>query len=919
MRNITLIIFATLFSLSFAQTEVRTPDEWFKEGDRYMVASDYNLAIPCMERAAEGFHVEANKEGELEAWYEIGVMMRFMEKYTKALEAFNNAYSIAKDINADDWEMKILRLVQKINVSLDNAKEQARIDAMMDSIASSTNNDTVRFDYNRYKGEEAMKFKRYNIAELWFMKNDALVNASQENRTNIFGQQHYGDLRDVCIYQKKYDDALRYAYLSKNALQARMDSSSTNYYLPYLMIAMIHSHMGDNDGFANAIDTAFISVEQMEEPKSKAWYYEMKAIGYQNLKNHDLALRSYKEADSVLATKYPQDDDKRMEMLPQMAGIEFATEDYSNCVKHLSIYLDYISKTMGETNTRYVYVVSNLAVAMAYAGDVDGGQKYYEACIESIKRIIKQCMPYYTANEREGFWSIFSPIIMNIVPFATSSQGQSDTFTRSSYDALVMSKSFLLESERSIYDLIKRYGTEEDLECFSLMASMQAKVKTLEKDYIKNAESIMSITAELDSIGKEFASRCRLYGDLTAFMNVDYNDIKTSLRDDEVVLDFADYVTADDERTYTAYIIDNKHESPTLKKLFLERWFDSLDIQRPDLCYEQLYSKDILHMLWEPITDYVPEGSTVYYVPSQLLFQIALESFQLEDGSLLSDHYKFVRLSSARELVRMKDNASVAINPDKAVLYGGLQYDVDPLYMAMEAKKYDVTNLLAMRREIVANGGSIFSELPGTKRETEEIDSILSERGLDVSLFSSTSGTEESFMSMDGHAPDILHMATHGFYYDAAEAQDVSFLKGNTDAMMLSGLVMSGGNAAWLGKELPEGVLGGILTANNISCLDLSGVELAVLSACKTGQGKATAEGLFGLQRAFKKAGVKTIVMTLWSVDDFATREFMVKFYENMSFDDKGWNKRKAFDEAKAFVRSRYPEAYYWAAFVMLD
>ena len=92
---------------------------------------------------------------------------------------------------------------------------------------------------------------------------------------------------------------------------------------------------------------------------------------------------------------------------------------------------------------------------------------------------------------------------------------------------------------------------------------------------------------------------------------------------------------------------------------------------------------------------------------------------------------------------------------------------------------------------------------------------------------------------------------------------------------------------------------------------------MAVLSACQTGQGEATHEGLYGLQRAFKKAGVKTLVMSLWNVSDVATRQFMVRFYERLV--DNGWDKRKAFDDARSYIRDKYPEPYYWAGFVMLD
>ena len=180
-------------------------------------------------------------------------------------------------------------------------------------------------------------------------------------------------------------------------------------------------------------------------------------------------------------------------------------------------------------------------------------------------------------------------------------------------------------------------------------------------------------------------------------------------------------------------------------------------------------------------------------------------------------------------------------------------------------------------------------------------------------------GTEESFLNMHGKSPKLLHLATHGFYYTPNRAENVDYLKGYTDAMSLSGLVLSGGNAAWLGKPLPKGVLGGILSANDIARLDLSNTDMVVLSACQTGQGKATSEGLYGLQRAFKKAGVGTIVMSLWNVSDKTTSEFMTTFYECLADKTNAWNKRKAFEQAKQIIRNKYPDPFHWTAFVMLD
>lgn len=236
--------------------------------------------------------------------------------------------------------------------------------------------------------------------------------------------------------------------------------------------------------------------------------------------------------------------------------------------------------------------------------------------------------------------------------------------------------------------------------------------------------------------------------------------------------------------------------------------------------------------------------------------------------------------------------------------------------MVKESKKYDLADLFATRGSgNVERGDSVFDELPGTKEEIQRIESILKKSKWQVSTYVGKDGTEESFLAMHGCSPTLLHVATHGFYYMPDKAKNVNYLKGYTDAMSLSGLVMAGGNTAWRGKELPDGVLGGILTAGDIARMDLSGTDMVVLSACQSGRGQATPEGLYGLQRAFKKAGAGTIVMSLWNVSDRTATEFMTAFYERLVVGDK----RKAFEQAKELIRQKYPDPYHWAAFVMLD
>jgi hypothetical protein len=275
----------------------------------------------------------------------------------------------------------------------------------------------------------------------------------------------------------------------------------------------------------------------------------------------------------------------------------------------------------------------------------------------------------------------------------------------------------------------------------------------VEKDYAHHADSILSMSQRAEKLAVRLAERCRSFGNITQFMDIDYATVKSALKPNEVLLDFTDYVSETMGRKYAAYIINKSDEYPLVKYLFAERQIDSLGITRPDMYYHQDYALDVLRLLWEPLKEHIAEGTTVYYVPSQLLFQVSLESLPLADGTLLGSHYNFVRLSSARELVKAQSPV-LASAPHSAVLYGGLQYDLQPTAMAEEAKKYDLTDLLAMRGDMV-RGDSVFRELPGSEQEIIQIESLLKANKWHVTPRMGMEGTEESFLSMHGKAPQL--------------------------------------------------------------------------------------------------------------------------------------------------------------------
>ena len=895
----------------------KIPMSWYLEGAEYHLSQQYDKALTCYQNALKGFIELRKTDDEISVLRHIAEIKGTLYDVTGSEEAYKQALYLAKQYGKPDVQMEILKELWNIGNTIGNVQQVQTYAASIDSLVDATSDLQAKYTYYNQKGNEAKGLGQYGIAEQWYLRGKNI--AERADAKNISANKHlsYSNLRNLYAAIGRYDDALLYARKAIEEFQAHTPMGDATYNMPYMALADIYRLMGDKENCYRSLDKIFETASRIVDSKELCHLYTTRGRCYFAFKDYQSALNDYKKADELLAAKYPQTDGDRISLSALIGGVEHQLGNYAESEQYYRKYAEYTKALYGEKSLEHINAQIYLANAEGFAGNVTYGCNDYTAAVQQLKTLMKQRIPYMNSTEREGLWNPLSSLFTMMTPYALEARQTQTAFTQNCYDALVMSKSFLLESERSMYDVIKRMGTSEDMYDYTTLASMKNQMKAWEKDYKANADSILSVSRIVSRLENLLMNRCKGYSDGTDFMDVDYHAVKQALGANEMLIDFTDYISQSQGRKYAAYIINKVQGYPLLKALFAERQIDSLGIVRPDMYYSEDYSEDVLKLLWVPLKENVSEGTTIYYVPSQLLFQISLESLPLPDGSLLGSHYHFVRLSSARELVKMKSNA-IGCKDDTAVLYGGLQYDVETTAMAEESKKYDLSNLLAIRGEI-ARGDSIFHDLQGTKEEILKIENILKDNKWQVTPYMGKNGTEESFLDMNGKSPRLLHLATHGFYYTPNKAENVDYLKGYTDAMSLSGLVMSGGNAAWLGKQLPKGVLGGILTANDIARLDLSNTDMVVLSACQTGQGKATSEGLYGLQRAFKKAGVGTIVMSLWSVSDKTTSGFMIAFYECLVNPHNAWNKRKAFEEAKQIIRKKHPDPYYWAAFVMLD
>lgn len=895
------------------------PMTWLFEGSLAQMEQNYHHALVCLEKAQVGFHEVADVQDEMDTWGQIGSVKQKLYDIMGALEAYKQAESLAVLDGDEIKHMAFLKEQLKLYEQLDDSESVAGIRTKMSLVADNPVNDEVAFQYNMFLAEEAKDLGQTKLAEMYYLKNESYIKNLGDDYRGADRYIYYIKLRDLYLSTKRPDDALKYHRLIKKETQGGRNKEDALFY--YTFLSNIYKQKGDSISCFHALDTLFTFQDLYSEPREAAQLYVVRGGCHAAFQDYESALADYRRADELLANKYDEDDGERIEIQLLMGGMEYRLNHFEESELRCQNYLAGTKKLVGENHTDYIDGLGYLAKAEALAGHIEAACSDYTLAVEKLKQQIQNKLPYLTPSKREGYWKLVSELLQGMTSFALKAEQYQTAFTQSCYDGLVLSKAFLLTSDRSAFDLIKDKGTEDDLNDYAMIAAMRERVREWEKDGDKYVDSILFLTSKIELKETYLASRCRAFGDITTFMDWDYQTVKSKLRESDVLIDFTDFLSISDnqERIYAAYIINNEQEYPLVKRLFDESSIDSALMAHPDLFYDTLFSAKVYHLLWEPFEKEVKEGATVYYVPSQLLFQVAMESLPLQDGTLLGDHYRFIRLSSARELASFDEklNLEIVDGRTNAVLYGGLQYDVDAGIMAAEAKRYDLSQMLASRGNDM-RGDSIFYELPWSKTEIDTIEKKLKERGFSVCHYSGAKGTEESFLNLNGKAPQILHIATHGFYYTPDKAKEVEYLRGYEDAMSLTGLVMSGSNTAWQGNELPEGVLDGILTANDIAQLDLSGVDMVVLSACQSGNGKATLEGLYGLQRAFKKAGVKTVVMSLWDLSDMVGTEFMIAFYESILDESKG-NVREALNTAKSKIRKKYPQPYYWAGLVVLD
>jgi CHAT domain-containing protein/Tfp pilus assembly protein PilF len=352
--------------------------------------------------------------------------------------------------------------------------------------------------------------------------------------------------------------------------------------------------------------------------------------------------------------------------------------------------------------------------------------------------------------------------------------------------------------------------------------------------------------------------------------------------------------------------------------------------------------------VWDPIAKQLHDVSRVFVVPDGALNLVPLAALPVgQTGYLLEEGPVIHYISAERDLVTARD----AFTAGRGLLaFGGPAFEEGTLFAALakssplRAGSSPPVAMPTLFRGVRSGCGSFqsmrFPALPASRREADEVAGLWKEfqQGTEADLdrpqvLAGRDANERTFKQL-GPGSRVLHLATHGFFLGNACASGldgmraVGGLAGGSKAeppagtrenpLLLSGLALAGANRRIVARPDEED---GILTAEEVASVNLEGVEWAVLSACDTGLGELkVGEGVFGLRRAFQVAGVRTVIMSLWSVEDRAARQWMLALYRGRL--QRRLHTADAVREASLTVlrdrraggQTTHP--FYWAGFV---
>jgi CHAT domain-containing protein len=590
--------------------------------------------------------------------------------------------------------------------------------------------------------------------------------------------------------------------------------------------------------------------------------------------------------------------EKDLDPLGDFAEYCYILHDYKNAKRFMNVYMRFMDEYYSKDDLEYL--LAEVRFVKYQNENTLGNIDALKHCCRGLREQISNNFAGMTASQQDYFAQKLKEPFSYALELLEK-QPNNEDLAELCFENEVFNRGLLMRTDALLRQALLSSGDStltKDYEQF-----IGYKRELIARDEVVgpgNFARRMYLKQKVSELEKRLSVDCSEFAK-NNYSDIRVKDIKSSLSKNESLITYVE-IPHKHGASLGAFILNKKNGLQYISMCSPEELISLEEIAKNDilkLCVDNM----AYHLLFEKIDKKITDEGTILYSPAGIVHRIPLQALYIDNDLTIGDKYKLSALANPIDLYNQDNTQDFEIDKMKIALWGGIDYGTS-----------DIKDENTIKTRSVTRGESLVY-LPGSLNEVDNIYRMLDGKVLSAAHFTGNSATESSFKQKASGA-DIIHISTHGFFQED-QAHELN------NAMHNSGLFFANANAAWKDNYKPEffykGYEDGILRADEIETQDLASCKLVVLSACETGLGEIKGdEGVFGLQRAFKLAGARCILMSLWSVPDAATEELMNRFYENLLIDP---NIDNAFNNAQQSMKESTKPLYGvrdWGGFVLL-
>jgi CHAT domain-containing protein/tetratricopeptide (TPR) repeat protein len=660
---------------------------------------------------------------------------------------------------------------------------------------------------------------------------------------------------------------------------------------------------------------------------------------YRRTGRYDEALKLYQQSMKIDEITVGKDHPIYATTLNNLGLLYFSMGRFSEAQPFFEGALEIRKNKLGEKHPAYSRSLSNLGLFHLSQENVREAEPLFIKSILAQKEQIRSVFPALSEREKEDYYNTIKEDVERFNTIAILRSTENPSILGEMYNNQLATKAILFNASDKIRRNILTSGDQELINLFNKWRRLKSDLATYYQYSLAELEAqkidleVLERTA--NTIEKNLSQKSETFAAQSNRNFATWQEIRDKLSPNEVAVEiirFREFKSVksggrfgfSNKVYYAALIVTSNTSSNPELVLFdngndLESKYFSYFRNAFRFRVEDWYSYD---QFWRKIEDKFTNGiERVYFSPDGVYNKINLNALlNRETGKYVIDLFDIDIVTNTGDFLEEK---SMRNTSNKIVLFGNPDFMIDPatrqnIISDGFSSRHNTDDHNYEHYHDINYGLKYLSDLPGSVDEIETIVEVVGDKGWSDEVYLGANAMEEVVKRLE--SPKILHIATHGFFSESKLSQ--GYIEGVSveNPLFKTGLMLSGsGNTLYReGKGLPisRELEDGILTAFEAMNLNLDGTDLVVLSACETGLGDVkNGEGVYGLERAFKVAGAEAIVISLFKVDDFATKALMALFYDEWI---KTEDKRLAFKKAQLTFRESYPDPYYWAPFVMI-